>query len=208
LRLLIVGVLVVSASAVRAEAEIAVLTNGMTLKLVSHRVENGQALLVLEGGGEVGLPAEELRGVVPDEVVDEALELPVGALDVDALRSLARQIAERHGVDPELVGAVVSVESGFDPAAVSPKGAQGLMQLMPSTAATLGVTDPFDPRQNLDGGVRHLRSLLASYRGDRRLALAAYNAGAGAVARHKGVPPYRETQDYVRKVLTRCRRPR
>lgn len=197
-----------SVAASRAEGEIAVLTNGMTLKLVSHRYENGQAFLLLDGGGEVGLPAEELRGVVPDEIVEEARALPLGALDPQALPSLAREIAQRHGVDPELVAAVVSVESGFDPQAVSPKGAQGLMQLMPSTAATLGVEDPLDPQQNLDGGVRHLRALLTSYRGNRRLALAAYNAGAGAVARHKGVPPYRETQDYVRKVLTRCRKTR
>ncbi len=205
-----VGALALSLSfaAARAQGEIAILTNGMTLKLTAHRLENGQALLALEGGGEVGVPVEDLRGIVPDEVVEEARALPLGAMTADALAALAREIAGRYGVDPELVTAIVSVESGFDPSAVSPKGAQGLMQLMPSTAATLGVTDPFDPLQNLDGGVRHLRSLLASYRGDRRLALAAYNAGAGAVARHKGVPPYRETRSYVRKVLTQCRRTR
>jgi soluble lytic murein transglycosylase-like protein len=98
---------------------------------------------------------------------------------------------------------VVAVESGFRPDAVSPKGAQGLMQLMPGTARELGVKDTLNPQDNLDGGVRHLSGLLALYGGDLQRALAAYNAGAGAVARHGGLPPYRETRDYVRRVLER-----
>ena len=101
--------------------------------------------------------------------------------------------------------AVVSVESGFRPQAVSPKGAQGLMQLMPKTASSLGVADAFDPAQNLDGGARHLGQLLTLYGGDLTRALAAYNAGEGAVDRHRGVPPYRETRAYVKKVLERYR---
>jgi len=121
------------------------------------------------------------------------------------LREIAAAAARRHGLDPELVIAVVSVESGFRPEAVSPKGAQGLMQLMPKTAESLGVADAFDPEQNLDGGVRHLGELLALYDGDVERALAAYNAGEGAVHRHHGVPPYRETRAYVRKVLERYR---
>jgi soluble lytic murein transglycosylase-like protein len=116
----------------------------------------------------------------------------------------AREIeatAARHGVDPRLVAAVVRVESGGYPKAVSAKGARGLMQLMPARASALGVKDAFDPAANLDGGVRHLRDLLARYGGDLSLALAAYNAGEEAVRLHGGVPPYRETRDYVRKVL-------
>lgn len=109
--------------------------------------------------------------------------------------------ATRYGVDHRLVQAVVQVESGGNPKAVSPKGAQGLMQLMPARALALGVTNAFDPGANLDGGVRHLRDLLARYAGNIRLALAAYNAGEDAVRLHAGIPPYRETQDYVRKVL-------
>jgi soluble lytic murein transglycosylase-like protein len=110
------------------------------------------------------------------------------------------QAAARHNVDPNLVRAVVKVESNFNPNAVSRKGAMGLMQLMPSTARQLKVRNPFDPEQNVDAGVRHLKQLLESYDGDIKLTLAAYNAGAGAVARSSGVPRYAETQNYVRRI--------
>lgn len=112
------------------------------------------------------------------------------------------EAAARHHVDPSLVRSVVKVESNFNPNAVSPKGAMGLMQLMPSTARSLNVSNPFDPQQNVDAGVRHLRRLLDSYGGDVRLSLAAYNAGSGAVARSAGVPNFRETQNYVRRITT------
>lgn len=114
-----------------------------------------------------------------------------------------KEIAERYGVDPSLVQAVIGVESAFNPWAVSPKGAQGLMQLMPRTAASLGVRDSFNPRDNIEGGVRHLRYLLDRYPGNVPLALAAYNAGEGAVDYYGGLPPYPETQQYVQKVLER-----
>ncbi len=113
---------------------------------------------------------------------------------------LIRETAERHRVDPRLVEAVVTVESAGNPRAVSARGAQGLMQLMPQRAAALGVRDPFDPRQNVDAGVRHLRDLLQRFRGDLTLALAAYNAGEEAVRSYGGIPPYAETQEYVRRI--------
>jgi soluble lytic murein transglycosylase-like protein len=108
--------------------------------------------------------------------------------------------AARHNVDPNLVRAVVKVESNFNSNAVSRKGAMGLMQLMPSTARSLNVKNPFDPEQNVDAGVRHLKQLLESYGGDVNLTLAAYNAGSGAVARSAGVPRFAETQNYVRRI--------
>lgn len=110
------------------------------------------------------------------------------------------QAAARHDVDPNLVRAVVKVESNFNAHAVSAKGAMGLMQLMPATARELNVSNPFDPQQNVDAGVRHLKHLLNNYKGDIRLTLAAYNAGQGAVERHGGVPRFRETQDYVKRI--------
>jgi soluble lytic murein transglycosylase-like protein len=122
---------------------------------------------------------------------------------VDASRylRLVHETASRHGVDPDLVVAVIRVESEFNPRAVSPKGAEGLMQLMPTTARVLGVRNTFDPRQNVEGGVRHLRYLMDRYPGRPTLALAAYNAGEWAVNQHRGVPPYPETRHYVRRVL-------
>jgi soluble lytic murein transglycosylase-like protein len=184
-----------------AAPEIVVLRSGGVLKVSRWRVDSGSASLELKGGGEIGLAASALWAILPDELPDDAL-VPAD------LRSLVRQIAEREGLDPGLVLALVGVESGFRAEALSPKGAQGLMQLMPATAATYGVVDPFDPQANVQAGVRHLRLLLERYGGDTERALAAYNAGEGAVERHRGVPPFAETRAYVRKVLAAAREER
>jgi hypothetical protein len=117
--------------------------------------------------------------------------------------SLAQEAAGRHGIDPRVFVSLVEQESAFNPRAVSSAGAQGLTQLMPSTARMLGVTDPFDISQSLDGGARYLSQMLKEFGGDQTLALAAYNAGPGAVRRHGGIPPFQETQNYVQKILSR-----
>jgi soluble lytic murein transglycosylase-like protein len=127
------------------------------------------------------------------------LRLPPGALPHYRGEILAA--ARRYGVPESLITAVIRAESAFNPRAVSPKGARGLMQLMPATASVLGVRDAFDPAENIDGGVRHLRALLERFSSDLALALAAYNAGEQAVLTYGGVPPYPETREYVARVL-------
>jgi len=124
------------------------------------------------------------------------------ALDHSELRQLVNRVSLEHGVDPKLVDALVRVESSYDPRAVSRKGAMGLMQLMPDTADRLQVEDPFDPEQNVRAGVKEFSRLVDRYAGSLQLALAAYNAGEGAVARYRGIPPYNETRNYVSRILT------
>ena len=122
-------------------------------------------------------------------------------LDHDRFADVVNRFSLRHGVDPSLVRAVIHAESAFRPDAVSPKGAGGLMQLMPGTAKRFNVADRFNPEENIAGGVAYLALLLKMFRGDRELAVAAYNAGENAVKRYGGIPPYRETKTYVRRVM-------
>ena len=119
----------------------------------------------------------------------------------EAYTALVEAVASQVGIDRALILAVMHAESGFNPKAVSPKGAQGLMQLMPAVAKEMGVQSPFDPEQNIAGGARYLAILKERFSGDLRLTLAAYNAGPAAVDRYKGIPPYSETQEYVRRVV-------
>ena len=138
--------------------------------------------------------------VVPEKIAPQ-IELPATVEAAPpALATLVDQIAQQHDVDRDLVHSMIRVESNYDPFAVSNKGALGLMQLVPATARRFGVADVFDPAQNVEGGVRYLKYLLDLYEGDHRLALAAYNAGEGTVERYRGVPPFRETRDYVYRV--------
>ena len=137
-----------------------------------------------------------VRGIAEDEPT-----APAGP--PSTFREAVDRIAQKHKLPPQLVHSVISVESGYDPYAVSPKGAQGLMQLIPSTARRFGVNNVFNPVENVEGGAKYLRYLLDLYKGDYRLALAAYNAGEGAVAKHGGVPPYAETENYLHQVAKR-----
>ena len=144
---------------------------------------------------------------MPGEISFMGQNRPAVSIDRDGVEKMVREAAERHRVDPALVRAVIETESNWNPLARSHKGAMGLMQLIPTTAQRFGVNDAFNPKQNVDAAVRYLKTLLERYNGNLDLALAAYNAGEGAVDRAHGVPSYRETRNYVQRVQDAYFRP-
>jgi len=152
-------------------------------------------------------PAKPQRIFMTGEISFLGQNRPAVSLDRDGVEKLVREAAERHRVDPALVRAVIETESNWNTGAMSRKGAIGLMQLIPTTAQRFGAHDAFNPKQNVDAGVRYLKSLLERYNGNLDLALAAYNAGEGAVDRAHGIPAYRETRNYVQKVQNAYFRP-
>jgi hypothetical protein len=207
---LLTGVL--SVAPTPAWADIVRLAHGRTMVVDACRFDGDVVILMLPGGGEVRAPRSLVVEILPEQV-PRARELALATLALSpgarlthseiAIRSLVDQVARRVGIDARLAHAVVRTESNYRPRAISPKGAMGLMQLMPALASSYALDDPFDPEQNLETGLRHLRGLLVKY--DLRRALAAYNAGEGAVSRYGGVPPYRETQTYVRRIVAALR---
>jgi soluble lytic murein transglycosylase-like protein len=188
-----------------ARAELVFFTSGRTQSVKSHRLDGSSLVLVLRGGGEVVCDPAIVARITEDEVpYPEPVKIVEPALVVARetpapFAEIIDRVAAREGVDARLVRAVIEVESGYKPNARSPKGAMGLMQLMPATARQYAVKNPYDPAANIEAGIKHLKSLLARF--PPALALAAYNAGDAAVERFGGIPPFAETRSYVSRIL-------
>ena len=207
-----VGIVLAALGATAAAGELVILEGGRVLKASSYRVEGRRAVIELASGGLLEMPMLRVDRVVDDEISDEP-EPPVPAGFRSSFREsdtvpetpygeLIFAAARRHAVSPRLVAAMVRAESSFDAAAVSHKGAVGLLQLMPATAKRFGLSssERYRPEKNLEAGVRYLRWLLDRYEDELPLALAGYNAGEANVERYGGVPPFRETREYIRRI--------
>jgi soluble lytic murein transglycosylase-like protein len=214
--LLPLAALALLATTASASAEIVFLNSGRTLSVKGHKVEGDLIVLTLRSGGEVTCRRDLIDKIEADEVPypePAPLETPAATqseppssssiLEGTPYADIIASVSHAHGVDPFLVRALIQVESGYRPKARSPKGAMGLMQLMPATAREYKVRNPFEPKANIEGGIRHLKSLIDRF--GVELALAAYNAGEGAVRKFKGIPPYRETRNYVTRILSLAR---
>jgi soluble lytic murein transglycosylase-like protein len=183
-----------------AKADYAVLRSGERLHISSYEVDGDHVTLIIPGG-HVQILAASLLAVEPEEMFHA---LPAATVDPgDRYANFIHSSAEKHGVDEKLVKLVVEAESNYDAKAVSRKNALGLMQLLPSTAARYAVTNVFDPAQNIEAGTHYLKDLLSKYRGNVKFALAAYNAGPEMVDRYGGIPPFTETQRYVRSITNK-----
>ncbi len=206
-------------SAVPASADIVFLSSKRTLSVKSHRIDGDSIILTLRSGGEVTCDKSLIEKILPDEVPypepqpesaqqlqrpDAVLAVDPGLLEQTPYGEIISAMSEAHGVDPMLVRALIQVESNYKARAKSHRGAMGLMQLMPATAREYRVRNPYDPKANIGAGVKHLKSLIDRL-GGVPLALAAYNAGEGAVKKFNGIPPYRETRKYVTKILSIAR---
>jgi hypothetical protein len=209
-----------------ASASIAVFSDGRNMKIAAYRVDEELVHLTLKSGGSMSLPLERLERIVDDEVVTPEIEAEVRKIVAEGVfprrswrfddasmplfRSQYDEIivkASRHfDVDAALVSAVIKAESDYNPRTVSHKGARGLMQLMPATAQRFGVTNSFDPVANIYAGTRYLRWLLNTFDGNADLAVAAYNAGEGNVWKYDGVPPFRETVNYIHRIAKHVRK--
>ena len=201
--LVIVALLAFAAAlAPAAHADYAVLRNGARLHIYSYE-QVGPTYRLRIAGGTVDMPAGEILRIEPEEFFSLPPQPPAPELSVP-YAELIRKAARKYALDAALLASVIRAESNFDARAISRKNAQGLMQLLPSTAANLAVRNPFDPAQSIDAGARYLRQLLDRYAGNVELALAAYNAGPDRVTQYNGVPPFPETRNYVKKVTSQA----
>jgi len=195
-------------AAVPARAELVFFSNGRSMSVKDHRTEGDSLVLTLRTGGEIVCDASVIARIAPDEIPYPEPQASVAAIaqppppavsGPNPYGEIIDRFSAEHGVDAKLVRAVIQGESGYKERARSSKGAMGLMQLMPATARQYRLIDPYDPRSNIEAGVRHLKTLLDRF--PLQVALAAYNAGESAVERFRGVPPYAETRDYVSRIL-------
>ena len=198
------------------QGELVILRGGDFLKVRDFKVMGNDVRLSLPSGGSMTIPLLRVERIIDDEIEPEPELIPEidppWQLRFDSSQTipptpfgpLIHSVARRHGLNPEVVAAMVRQESGFDPTARSPRGAQGLMQIMPATAERFGISqnELLDPESNLEAGVRYLSWLVDHFEGDLKLVLAAFNSGEGTVERFDGVPPYRETREYLRRILT------
>jgi soluble lytic murein transglycosylase-like protein len=179
-----------------ARADYLVLRSGARLNVTAYQLI-GERYRIQISGGSAEIAAADVVAIEPEEIFVAAPRMPLAQAPYG---EMIRSAAEKYSVDADLVFSVIAAESNFNAHAISRRGARGLMQLLPATAAHFGVKNIFDPAQNIDAGTRYLRDLLALYQGDLALTLAAYNAGPGAVQRYGRVPPYNETISYVRAI--------
>lgn len=185
------------ATASAARAEYVVLRSGQRLHVTGYQLLDGNKYRLQLVGGFVEVPVEEVTAIEPE---DRFAPLPPAPPEKAPLHDIIESAAKKYNLDAELIASVIAAESNFDPNAISPRNARGLMQLLPETAARFGVQNIFDPQENVDAGTRYLSELLRRYNNDLVLALAAYNAGPDKVQQFGRVPPYRETTSYIRRV--------
>lgn len=197
------------------QGELVILRGGDFLKVRDFTVMGNDVRVTLPSGGSMTIPLLRVERIIDDEIEPEPELIPEidppWRLRFDSSQTipptpfgpLIHSVARRHGLNPEVVAAMVRQESGFDPTARSPRGAQGLMQIMPATAERFGISqnELLNPESNLEAGVRYLSWLVDHFEGDLKLVLAAFNSGEGTVERFDGVPPYRETREYLRRIL-------
>jgi hypothetical protein len=200
--ILLAPLVLLAASDLRAEY--VVLRTGMRLHVTGYQLLGDKYRLQLAGGW-VDVKTEDVASIEPEDVFTSIpapppVVAPASTATASPYHELVAAVASRYGVDAELITSVIAVESNFDPKAVSRKNARGLMQLLPETAARLGVRDIFDPQENIDAGTRYLKELLQKYNNDLVLTLAAYNAGPDNVQKYGNVPPFNETISYVKRV--------
>jgi hypothetical protein len=194
---LVFGLWLLAAPLFASAADFAVLHNGFSIRHERREVVGSVTRLYLgaDRDGYVDVPTSDI------DRFEQDLSAPAAKRGSQPMNEVINAVSSRHHLDPDLINSVIHAESGFNPHAVSPKGARGLMQLMPQTASRLGVVNSFDPGDNLEGGTRYLRELLERYNFDLIKALAAYNAGPQRVEQYHGVPPYYETQAYVARII-------